>query len=106
MLPSKINFFLVMRQVFSCFLCSSVLTLVMPHIHIKHGTADRVFNTDQIVTVCFQYEIPEGRVAKRARCSVVTAADGLEYTLIGDNADEFWAKYQRLCVAQQRPEVG
>lgn len=78
----------------------------MPHIHVKHGTADRVFNTDQIVTVCFQYEQPDGHIAKRARCSIVLSPHALEYTLFGDNADEFWAKYQRVCVAHPRPEVG
>ncbi len=72
----------------------------MPHIHFKHGYVDRVINTDQIVTVAY-----DDAVQSKPLVFIVTTTNN-EYRLVGDNADEFWAKYQRLCVAQQRPEVG
>lgn len=76
----------------------------MPHIHVKHGTADRVFNTDQIVTVLYSIERAEHKGGPWAE--ITTTLPNHKYVLEGDNADEFWAKYQRLCVASQRPEVG
>ena len=82
----------------------------MPHIHFKHGAADRVFNTDQIVTVLYSMERVErmggGSYDDRPRVTITPTLPDYEFVLTGDNADEFWAKYQRLCVAQQRPEVG
>ena len=81
----------------------------MPHIHVKHSGADRVFNTDQIVTVLYSIERVEfmgGGNEDRPSVVVTTTIPDYEFILTGDNADEFWCKYQRLCVASQRPEVG
>lgn len=81
-----------------------MLDLIMPHIHVKHGEHDRVVNTDQIVTVLYSYVAPDVGKPKRPRVDIVFTEQAL--TLFNDNADEFWAKYQRLCVAHPRPEVG
>ena len=67
----------------------------MPHIQISKR---RWINSDHIVEVRDHQTSPP---------SVgLYLSTNLTMDLIGNDASRFLAEYQRLCVAQQRPEVG
>lgn len=71
----------------------------MPHIQIKNTEQQRQWlNTDCIETVT-------DTMASPMEVSIMMR-DGGEVMLRGKEALHFLDAYQRLCVAQQRPEVG
>lgn len=76
----------------------------MAHIHFMRGDAEQVINTDQIVTATRSMVGVSGQ--EKARVEITTALTDWQVILLGTPADEFWEKYQRTCVASQRPEVG
>ena len=72
----------------------------MPHIQIKDCKEQRQWiNTDSIVLVNDETAISPMAVYIR-----VLAGEDIQ--LRGKHALRFLDEYQRLCVAQQRPEVG
>lgn len=82
----------------------------MPHIQYATG---KWINTDNIETV--EHEIIEvrrpsssshiGTMVEQPQVSIIMVSRQA-VLLRADSATTFLAEYQRLCVAQQRPEVG